>query len=102
MVATCFWWAVATLVQVLGQSSDSRFSRLPPKAQFRLVGGLLLVAIGGIALVTLTWLALHIGRRNLRRLENSDPPRWSPVHADDWARKPLADKPSARPDADDP
>lgn len=101
MVAPYFWRAVATFAPLLGQASGNRFMRLPPAARARLLGALFLLAIGGIALVTLTWLALRIGRRNLRRLENSSPPRWSPVHADDWAKKPLAAKPPARLDADD-
>ena len=97
MVAQVFWLVAPTIVAWLGQASSSQFMRLPPAARFRILGALFLLAIFGVAFVTLTWMALRIGRRNLRRLEDQAP-QWSKVRADDWASKPLAAKPSAHPD----
>jgi hypothetical protein len=101
MVARACAYVVATLTGLLGEATDSRFMQLPPAARARFLGALFLLAIGGIALVTLTWLALRVGRRNLRRLDKSAPPRWSEVAADDWAQKPLAPKPPAQVNLDD-
>lgn len=96
---TCY--VVATAVALLGQTQGGQFMRLPPAARARILGALFLLTIGCIAFVTLTWLTLRIGRRYLRRLDDSAPPHWSTVHADDWAKKPLAPRPPADPDADD-
>ena len=101
MVAHLSWYVVATAVALLGQTQGGQFTRLPPAARARILGALFLLTIGCIAFVTLTWLALRIGRRHLRRLENSSPPRWSTVRTDDWAKTPLAPRPPAHPDADD-
>ncbi len=84
---------------VLGQAEADPLKRLPPEARVRLFGALFLLTIGCLALVTLTWLALRAGRRHLRRLNDSAPPRRLTVQPDDWASKPLAPRPPARPDA---
>ncbi len=101
MVAQLAWFVVATVGALLGQAQSRQFMRLPPAARAKIIGALILLTIGGVALVLLAWLALRIGRRNLRRLEDRSSPRWSKVHVDDWANKPLAPRPPARPDADD-
>jgi hypothetical protein len=88
MVAQVARFVVATVGTLLGQAA-------------KIIGALILLTIGGVALVMLAWLALRVGRRNLRRLEDRSPPRWSKVHGDDWAKTPLAPRPPARLDADD-
>ena len=102
MVAQISWFLVAISGMLLGQAQSMPFSRLPPAARAKILGALFLLAIFGVVFVTLTWMALRVGRRNLRRLDDRSPPRWSKVHVDDWAKKPLVPKPPARPDADDP
>jgi len=101
MVGNLVWCAVAVVTPLVAQAHGDAPVRLPPEARARLFGALFLLAIGCVAFVTLTWMALRIGRRNLRRLENSAPPRWSNPHLDDWAQKPLAEKPPARREADE-
>jgi hypothetical protein len=101
MVAHVTWYVVATAVAVLGQTQGGQLSRLPSAARARILGALFLLTIGCIAFVTLTWLALRIGRRHLRRLDEGYERRWTNLQADDWAKKPLAPRPPAQPDTDD-
>jgi hypothetical protein len=101
MVAQVARFVVATVGTLLGQAESMQFMRLPPAARAKIIGALILLTIGGVALVMLAWLALRVGRRNLRRLEDRSPARWSKVHGDDWAKTPLAPRPPARLDADD-
>ena len=75
--------------------------RLPPAARCRILGALFLLTIGCIAFVTLTWLALRDRTPQPASPGRQCPAAWSKVHADDWAKKPLAAKPPADPDADD-
>lgn len=100
MVARACACSVAAMIHLVGQASN-QFTDLPPPARARLLGALFLLAIGSIALVTFTWMALRVGRRNLRRLDNDAPARWSEISPDDWAKKPLAPKPPAQVNPDD-
>ncbi|NLX54289.1 MAG: hypothetical protein GXY58_04165 [Planctomycetaceae bacterium] len=84
---------------VLGQAEADPLKHLSPEARARLFGSLFLLTIGCLALVILTWLALRAGRRHLRRLNDSAPLSRSTMQPDDWASKPLAPRPPARPDA---
>jgi hypothetical protein len=75
--------------------------RLPPAARAKLIGTLVLLTIGGVALIVLSWLTLRIGRRYLNRSDEMVSHRTGPAQRDDWADKPLVTKPASRPDSDD-
>lgn len=61
-----------------------------PSVRARLVLALILLTVGGLALIMLSWLALRIGRRHANRfdLQPDGPQRLIPD--DDWARQRLA------------
>jgi hypothetical protein len=60
-----------------------------PSVRARLVLALILLTIGGLTLIVLSWLALRIGRRHANRLEpRPDAPRRQ-LSDDDWARQRL-------------
>ncbi len=69
--------------------ADSPLSQLEPVARAKLLGGLILLAIGGVALVVLCWLTLRVGRRALRREDVIVQRLNRQTGADDWAAKPL-------------
>ncbi len=85
---------------LLLQSQPLPIMRLPPAARAKLIGGLILLTIAGVALVVLSWLALRIGRRNLNRSDDVDAQRRRQRPRDDWADKPLVTRPGPRPDSD--
>jgi hypothetical protein len=64
-------------------------TRLDPAARAKVLGALILLTIGGVALVTLAWLALRVGRRQVRRVDDVLARRQQAPVADDWAQKRL-------------
>jgi hypothetical protein len=101
MVVQLYRVLAASVGILLGQSHDTPITRLPPAARAKLIGSLILLTIGGVALVVLSWLALRVGRRYLNRSEEITSLRSPQVHRDDWADKPLLTRPGARPDSDE-
>jgi hypothetical protein len=85
--------------------AQSPWNRLQPEQQARLVGSLILLTIGAVAVVVLAWLALRVGRRSSQREDLKMELFRQKIKAEDWASKPLVppdDKPrgSGREDAD--
>lgn len=74
---------------VCAQADPTTAARLEPAARARLAAALILLTIGGVALVVLAWLALRIGRRYTDRQDaplGTHRGSWS---QDDWARQRL-------------
>ena len=101
MVTQFSWLVAAGMGMLLGQFGERQIMRLPPAARAKLIGALVLLTIGGVTLIVLSWLTLRIGRRYLNRSDEMAPHHTGPVHRDDWADKPLVTKPASRPDSDD-
>lgn len=68
-------------------------ARLPegmdPVTPAKAVAALVLLSIGGIALVVLSWLFLRVGRRSLRRDDARQPRRHDEALHEDWAKQRL-------------
>ncbi|MHB8974361.1 MAG: hypothetical protein ACYC3X_12915 [Pirellulaceae bacterium] len=86
---------------LLGLLGEMQIVRLPPAALAKLIGALVLLTIGGLALIVLSWLALRTGRRYWNRSVERASHCVGPTLRDDWADKPLVAKPESRPDSDD-
>jgi hypothetical protein len=81
---------LARLASILAQADAPAQKSLDSTAKFKLIAMLILLTIGGIALVSLSWLYLRVGRRVLKRTDLSAQRRRSAEKfAEDWARKPL-------------
>ena len=77
-------------VTVLAQVERMQITRLDPVARARIIGSLVLLTIGGVALIVLCWLALRVGRRHVLRADPSSCQTHREPHPDDWAERPLA------------
>lgn len=82
-------WSAGLCLCLLAQVAQSPLNRLEPPQRAKLLGSLILLTIGGIALVVLAWLTLRIGRRYLRREDETFQQLRCRSQADDWASKPL-------------
>ena len=92
--------AAATAASLVAEVEKSPLSRLPPRTQFKVVGSLILLTIGGVALVVLSWMMLRVGRRVFHRDDVRLGQRSRTIDRDDWARHPLP--PNTDPSADTP
>jgi hypothetical protein len=96
--------AAATAASLVAEVEKSPLSRLPPRTQFKVLGGLILLTIGGVALVVLSWMMLRAGRRACQRDEARMSQRNRTLDRDDWARHPLpqpSDPSADAPNTDD-
>ncbi len=84
-------WPSGLCFGLLAQVAQSPLQRLEPQQRMKLLGSLILLAIGGVALVVLAWLWMRVGRRKLRREDGVVNPSRKRVQVDDWARKPLTE-----------
>ncbi len=75
---------------LVAQVAESPAMRLEPAQRAKLFGAFVLLCIGGISLVILSWLALRVGRRNSRRADLAIQQMQKQAPADDWATRPLA------------
>jgi len=82
--------AATITVYLLAEVERTPLSRLPPLTRFKLLGGLILLTIGGVALVVLSWMMLRVGRRAWRRDHARVTQRAHPVERDDWAKHPMS------------
>ncbi len=69
--------------------AESPLDRLKPEQRAKLIGSLVLLTIGGVALIVLAWLALRVGRRSSQREDLAMELFKQRVKAEDWASKPL-------------
>jgi hypothetical protein len=92
--------AAATTASLMAEVEKSPLSRLPPRTQFKAVGSLILLTIGGVALVVLSWMMLRAGRRAFHRDDARVGQQNHTIDRDDWARHPLP--PNTDPSADTP
>ena len=95
--------ATATTVSLLAEVERSPISRLPPRTQFKVLGGLILLTIGGVAFVVLSWMMLRAGRRAWQRDVARVSQRAHAIDRDDWAKHPLPannDPPADAPNTD--
>lgn len=95
MVAKFVLLSAAFSVSLLAEVERSPLSRLPPRTQFKVVGGLILLVIGGVTLVVVSWMLLRAGRRALQRDDARLSQRSRVIDRNDWAKHPL-------PEPDDP
>lgn len=102
MVAPFVQLTAALSVSLLAELERSPLSRLPPRTQFKVVGILILLTIGGVALVVLSWMMLRAGRRAWRRDDTRLHQRNRPLDRDDWARHPLPGPPDPPHESPDP
>jgi len=82
---------VATgMLGLLAQTSAPTAQTAPRVTMFKLVAMLILLVLGGVALVVWAWLTLCVGRRQVRRAAPSAArAKGAVVTPDDWARKAL-------------
>lgn len=99
MVAKFVLLSAATTVSLLAEIERSPLSRMPPRTQFKVLGGLILLTIGGVALVVLSWMMLRAGRRAWHRDDERLGQRTPALDRDDWAKHPLPSQ--TDPSADD-
>ncbi len=85
---------------LVAQATEMPVNRLESVARVKLLGALILLTIGGTALVFLSWLALRVGRRSLHREDAKVRQLRARVSRDDWASKPLVQPDRNRPDQD--
>ncbi len=85
--------AATIMVNLLAEVERTPLSRLPPLTRFKIIGGLILLTIGGVALVVLSWMMLRAGRRALHR-DTRGTQRAHPVERDDWAKHPMSPDPN--------
>ena len=84
--------ALSLLPLLLAQAAPSPADRLEPAQRAKLFGTLALLALGGVAMVVLAWLALRVGRRSSRREDlAAEMLRKKRADVDDWAAKKLID-----------
>jgi len=90
---------VARLGRLLAETDgqgEALSKRLDPAIAAKMLMSLLALALAGMALVSLAWLAARYFRRIARKpLSTSDP------RSDDWYRKPLVGRQPAPPTARD-
>ncbi|MBM4090475.1 MAG: hypothetical protein FJ276_13795 [Planctomycetes bacterium] len=86
---------LAGIGSLLAQADKLPITQQDPSTRAKAIGALILLAIGGVALVTFAWLALRVGRRQLRREDGLVGQRRGNASSDDWARKPLVPRPPA-------
>lgn len=89
MVAKFVLLSAALTVSLLAEVERSPLSRLPPRTQFKAIGILILLTIGGVALVVLSWLMLRAGRRAWQRDDARLSQRNQTIDRNDWAKHPL-------------
>lgn len=77
-LATLMWWVAA----------QTTLDRVEARQYARIFGALILLAIGGVALVVLAWLALRVGRRSSRRADARLHQLQGRFHPDDWVKPP--------------
>lgn len=100
MVAWCGRLVTTGSRLLLGQVPSHPTHTVRKLVLFKLVSALILLTIGGVALVVLAWLTLRIGRRQADRLELGTRRAAGPP-IDDWACAPRAarqEKPAHEPD----
>ena len=101
MVARFVPLAAACTVSLLAEVEQSPLSRLPPRTQFKVIGILILLTIGGVALVVLSWLLLRVGRRARHRDDARLSQRRQTIDRDDWAKHRLPAQADPPDDASD-
>ena len=74
---------------LLAHAQKLPITKLDPESRARAIGLLVLLTIGGVALVVLSWLALRVGRRQARREDQRLAEKERKLNMDDWAEKPL-------------
>jgi hypothetical protein len=78
-------------ISLLAQVNSPAAKSIDPELRAKIVGQMILLTIGGVALVTLAWLALRIGRRYVQRSGDFD--RWSSsadrADWEDWAKRSI-------------
>jgi hypothetical protein len=89
MVAKFVLLSAALSVSLLAEVERSPLSRLPPRTQFKVIGGLILLVIGGVALVVLSWMMLRAGRRAWQRDDARLSQQSRALDRNDWARHPM-------------
>ncbi len=86
----------ANLVPLLAQAQSAAAHAARDVTLFKLVAMLILLVLGGAALVVWAWLTLRVGRRQIRRrgatARAATMPGANSISTDDWARKPLHDE----------
>ncbi len=100
MVAWCGRLVTTGSRLLLGQVPSHPTHTVRKLVLFKLVSALILLTIGGVALVVLAWLTLRIGRRQTER-PGFEATRAAGPPTEDWARAPRTarrEKPAHEPD----